>query len=824
MTPTSSQSPARRLDLLIGAGVFVLVLGLYVATLAPGLVFGDPAEYTFVPHIWGISHPPGYALQTVLGGLWQRLIPFGSIAFRANLLSAFCGAGIAALAYGSVRALTPESIPDIRRYLPALLAAFSAATATDIWQHSIHANSHITTALLASLSVFLLLHWQHAGGETRGPAARWLYAFCAVAGLSVTHHPLLAFSFPAYIAFILSVRPGILLGWLKRRREAGVPLIEWGTLLRMVAFGLLGLSVWLYLPLRASLPVPLRFGPENTNTLNGFLDLVLARGLKVNLFHFGLADQPDRLTVFWSLLQLQASLPVIAAMLAGLAWLWRRQWRAGLLFTLLLAVNLAFILNTIQDVMAYLMTPFSALMVLAGVGLIAFLEWVRLPGEFDNRAMQTVAALIMLVVPLSRVALSGEFISLARYDEADRWVEEVHTRFEGKGEGAILLAHWEHLTPLWYAEWVEKRPLAPEDVRLVFVAANSDTPWLDNVQAVIDQGPVYVSGYQPELVSAGYRLRPTTGRLYRVLPAPADEPVVTGVPLNLPAGPLTLVGIDLPLTTVDPGAKIPLNIALQASEPLDQIIFPYAVLGDEPDAEDGFPPATFAFTTDGHFLSPGWQPGETIVERYDPRAPISAPSGEYPLYIGLRNLSTGEDVPFDDGSTRVEVGRITITEAPFYLPVEQEAIMANIANQVGLLGASARVGLQSRAAVWQQPLTARPGQSIHVRLYWTALDRPDENWKVFVQLLDANNRVVAQQDAPPLGGAFPTFLWFPKWVLGQSVTDPYRLVVPADAVPGDYRIIVGMYGFFTHQRAEFYDTGGNLSGDYYLLGTVRVEP
>src|SRR5262245_10691515 len=145
MTVTSTEQrfpirayAVRHSDPLIAAGVFLLTLALYISTLAPGVVFGDPAEYTFVPHIWGISHPPGYAFITVLGGIWQRLIPIGTIAYRANLLSAAAGAGIASLIYGSIRTLIPNDWRDLRAYAPALLGAGSIATASDVWQHSLH--------------------------------------------------------------------------------------------------------------------------------------------------------------------------------------------------------------------------------------------------------------------------------------------------------------------------------------------------------------------------------------------------------------------------------------------------------------------------------------------------------------------------------------------------------------------------------------------------------------------------------------------------------------------------------------------------------------
>jgi hypothetical protein len=45
--------------------------------------------------------------------------------------------------------------------------------------------------------------------------------FCVLAGVSPTHHPLLAFSFPAYAAFIIAVRPRILMDWRTPIRMIG---------------------------------------------------------------------------------------------------------------------------------------------------------------------------------------------------------------------------------------------------------------------------------------------------------------------------------------------------------------------------------------------------------------------------------------------------------------------------------------------------------------------------------------------------------------------------------------------------------------------------
>src|SRR5258706_4011152 len=72
--------------------VFGIALVVYVRTLLPGPSFGDWAEMQFIPAQLGIPHPTGYPLYVLLGWLFS-LVPIGSWAYRADLLSAGGGAG-----------------------------------------------------------------------------------------------------------------------------------------------------------------------------------------------------------------------------------------------------------------------------------------------------------------------------------------------------------------------------------------------------------------------------------------------------------------------------------------------------------------------------------------------------------------------------------------------------------------------------------------------------------------------------------------------------------------------------------------------------------
>ncbi len=71
-------------------------------------------------------------------------------------------------------------------------------------------------------------------------------------------------------------------------------------------------------------------------------------------------------------------------------------------------------------------------------------------------------------------------------------------------------------------------------------------------------------------------------------------------------------------------------------------------------------------------------------------------------------------------------------------------------------------------------IAVKPGDSIGVWLNWQAQQQVDESYTVFVHLIDGNNQLITQEDYTPMGGAFPTELWIPKWIAGQTVNDPYQ--------------------------------------------------
>src|SRR5437762_10869543 len=85
----------RRVRIIAAAVVFAAAFGVDLATLAPTVGLTDSGELTVAAWSLGNAHPPGFPLYLLLTHLFTML-PIGSVAWRANLASAFFAALAAA--------------------------------------------------------------------------------------------------------------------------------------------------------------------------------------------------------------------------------------------------------------------------------------------------------------------------------------------------------------------------------------------------------------------------------------------------------------------------------------------------------------------------------------------------------------------------------------------------------------------------------------------------------------------------------------------------------------------------------------------------------
>ena len=777
------------------AALFGGVWFLYSLTAARGTIFGDPSEYQFIPAIWGIAHPPGYAFYTLIAGIWQRLFVVGDVAWRTHLLAGAAGAWTVSrvfLMIVEVR-VASDGTPDARSRWPllaALLGGLALAVAPNFWQHSIHSNAHIVSAAITSTQLWLLMRWSREGHD------RWLFVLAFVAGIGVTHHPITAWGLPAYAIYILVQRPKF--------------LVQWKTLLAFIGCGLAGLWPWLYFPLRSP-NAP--FGPTDMRTWAGFFRHATAQGLRGNLFYFGLAEQFDRLRVFWTLLRLQFAWPLLLLIGVGIVWLLSRRPRLAVLWGLFLLGHLGFTLNSVQDVMAYLLHAFMALAFLLGVGALLFVEMLaqRVPGW---RMWAVVAGLLAL--PAGMLVYTFPRISLREWDAGDAYVDALFERFAGHAEGAVVASDWEHLTPYFYRAYVDEEALDAADARPLYVTTSFT--WMDAVFGNLAASPVYLTNYRRDIRDLGFRLRPE-GDLWRVLEPPALQSVTPQYPLHdvWVDERLELLGYDVTETVVAQGGVTSLTLYARATTTPTAILMPFGRLGT----------VEQRWATDSRHLTLDWLPGEIIVERYDVYIPYTLSPGIYPLALGYTDMMHGvAELPFNGGMTTLPL--VDITVQPAAAAARQARVLGqsltNIGNDVALRSARARVGLATRNGIWQETLPLKAGQPLHLTLTWRVLARPRTSYTIFIHLVDAGGALRFGHDYTPLGGAFPSYLWFPKWLEGQQVIDPYRLTISEDTPPGQYWLEVGIYEMGSVRRIPQFSPDGTMTGDRFILGPVLIQP
>jgi Protein O-mannosyl-transferase TMEM260-like len=337
----------RRLTEALVAGLAGLIpCAVYLRTLYPGLNgIGDTPKFQFLGRILGTPHPPGYPVYLLLCAAFARL-PFGNLAWRANLLSAVAASAAALLLYRLLRRLAC-------RPLVALATALAFAFGRVLWSQATLAEVYALAAALLAAVLLATLRWE----ELRTPRALDLAVF--MAALSLAHHTSVAMVAPALVLYVLATD-----------RRAGLSASFLGRAVLLVA---LGLSPYLLILQRNLAGAP--YLGARARNLAELWDVMRGTTFEARLFAFdAVTVLTDRIPRVASLVATELTLPGAFLLLVGLFILGRRQPREALLLGLSAAGLLFFALNyDVPDLDVFLVPAFVPLFALAGAGLEAIL-------------------------------------------------------------------------------------------------------------------------------------------------------------------------------------------------------------------------------------------------------------------------------------------------------------------------------------------------------------------------------------------------------------------------------------------------------------------
>jgi hypothetical protein len=237
---------------LIPLLLFLSTFGVYLRTLCPTFNVNDSAETILACHTLSLQHPPGYPLFTLWGRL-ADLLPLGQPMFRISLASSLLASFCVVLLYGAL--IRWNAFPNPLNRFFALAATLCFAFSFPFWFQAGGAKGglYVLNALVTIAVLFLLLN-----PENQARPSRTLSLIFFLLGLGLANHwPSQIVTIPAYAILARPI--------LKNLASA-----KW---VQAASFLFIGLSAYLYLPLRACLKPILNWW--NPQTVDYFTNMIL---------------------------------------------------------------------------------------------------------------------------------------------------------------------------------------------------------------------------------------------------------------------------------------------------------------------------------------------------------------------------------------------------------------------------------------------------------------------------------------------------------------------------------------------------------------------
>jgi len=437
-----------------GALVAFCALALYLYTALPGPGWVDSGELATVAHTLGIAHPTGSPLYVLIARVFTLVIP-GTF-FPLTFLSALATA--AGVWLVSQMPLTGGAKSAGRtNSAGALVAAAMLAVAPSLWSQATLNEVYALQFLLFALFLYV---W-HLPRLRFGP---WLLAY--LAGLAFANHQSAIFLIPL-LAFRLW--PGA-----ERMRRLSIAC----------ALGTLGMTVYLYLPVRSAAGPLLDWG--GTSKLDAFLRHITGWqysgwvGANWPELKTGLAALGG-----WTWANFSGGL--LGLVVLGILGLWRTD-RKTLGITLASALFcVAFGLNFPNpDVEAFYLLFFLVLALWAGIGVNRY--WQRGTGW-----RTFIGSLVAISLAASLVV---HFNAQNRRDfrVPTNWVKDALDSVEPGG--VVLTREWDHYSPWLFLHTV--------------TGLRPDVTWIDTELLRRSWYPEYIRKVDPERYQ---RAKPALDRL-----------------------------------------------------------------------------------------------------------------------------------------------------------------------------------------------------------------------------------------------------------------------------------------------------------------------
>jgi len=216
---------------ILGSGVFIISLIVYLKSVAPTTSFWDCGEFIACSFELSVMHPPGAPLYLLIGRILTMIPIVGDLGLRINLFSTLVSAATVLLTFLIIEQLirrwrgVAKNLEDrMIIYVSAAFGALAFAFTDSFWFNAVEAEVYAFSMLFTALVVWLALLWgEHSKRES---GLLIIFFIFYLFGLAIGVHLLNILTFPfvlliAYFHDNVQVRRLLMLITL----QAVVPLL-----------------------------------------------------------------------------------------------------------------------------------------------------------------------------------------------------------------------------------------------------------------------------------------------------------------------------------------------------------------------------------------------------------------------------------------------------------------------------------------------------------------------------------------------------------------------------------------------------------------------
>lgn len=202
-----------------------------------------------------------------------------------------------------------------------------------------------------------------------------------------------------------------------------------------------------------------------------------------------------------------------------------------------------------------------------------------------------------------------------------------------------------------------------------------------------------------------------------------------------------------------------------------------------------------------------WEPGQVVGERLSLSLPDTLDVGAYQFNISFSGSDSEEFWPISLDNDINRLDRVPLGNIVLPQDVNMDGVNAQNINFGGIID-----------LIGSKIIEDPDQSSLEVSLFWQPEGLINQDYIVFVHVVDESGNLTANHDSQPAEGHFPTSVWPADLV----VEDIHRVSLPSELPGGIYQIVVGLYLPESGERLSIIDGQNETAGDTLTLGQFSI--